>query len=262
MSARGRANLQFASLGSGSRGSATVVRCNGTCVLVDCGFSLRELRRRLARLGLRLADLDAVLVTHEHGDHLRGVSALARTGIPVWMTVGTAQAAASTWPDSVPLQHFCSHSPFVIGDLEIQPYPVPHDAREPCQFVLGNGTHRLGLLTDCGSSTPYIEAHLDGCHALLLECNHDETLLASSDYPPPLRRRIGGRLGHLSNRQAAALLAALDTRRLQHVVAAHLSEKNNCSQRVRTALAAALACDPIWIEVATQDGGLPWRELL
>ncbi len=257
------ARLKFASLGSGSRGNATVVRCNGTCIMVDCGFSLRETRRRLARLRLSPADLSAILVTHEHGDHVRGVAALACVAdIPVWMSAGTARAAASHVREIVDLRLLNSHQAFAVGDLEIRPFPVPHDAREPCQFVVGNGEHRLGLLTDTGTTTPHQAEVLDGCEALLLECNHDEALLARSAYPPAVRARIGGRLGHLSNRQAGGLLARLGTTRLQHVVAAHLSEQNNTAALARNALSAALGCEPGWIGIATQDGGLAWREIL
>ncbi len=257
----GAAPLRFASLGSGSRGNATVVRKNGTCLLVDCGFNTLQVRRRLGRLGLDLDDLTAILVTHEHGDHIRGVVTLARkTGVPVWMTPGTAAAfgKSSEVPD---LRRLNCHRPFAIGDIEVQPYPVPHDAREPCQFVFSDGARRLGLLTDTGSPTPHIDSLLDGCDALMIESNHDETLLANSAYPASVRARIGGRYGHLSNRQSAALLTRIDCSRLQHLVAAHLSERNNTESRVRHALSSALDCSPHWIAVAHQEEGLDWREL-
>ncbi|MFQ5488769.1 MAG: MBL fold metallo-hydrolase, partial [Gammaproteobacteria bacterium] len=121
---------------------------------------------------------------------------------------------------------------------------------------------RLGLLTDTGSPTPHIAALLGGCDALFLECNHDEELLAQSTYPPSVRARIGGRLGHLNNQQAAALLSAIDCSRLQHVVAAHLSEQNNTPALARAALSAALGCEAPWIGIAGQDSGLAWREIL
>ena len=258
----GAAPLRFASLGSGSRGNATVVRKNGTCLLVDCGFSSPQVRKRLGRLGLELEDLSAILVTHEHGDHIRGVAALARrTGVPVWMTPGTAAAFGKS--SEVPnLRRLNCHRSLTIGDIEVQPFPVPHDAREPCQFVFSDGARRLGLLTDAGSPTPHIQALLDGCDALMIESNHDETLLANSAYPAPVRARIGGRHGHLSNRQAASLLSGLDCSRLQHLVAAHLSEQNNTVSHVRQALGAALGCASHWIAVAGQDQGLGWRDIV
>lgn len=252
--------LRFSSLGSGSRGNATLVEAGRTCVMVDCGFSVTETRRRLACLGKSPEDIDAILVTHEHSDHIGGVAALARRfGIPVWMTAGTSVVHGDTEVPS--LDWFCGLETFAIGDLEITPFPVPHDAREPCQFVFGDGASRLGVLTDTGSVTAHIRRQLDACQALLLECNHDTDLLAGGPYPPVLKRRVGGHLGHLSNRQAAGLLSELDTGTLRHVVAAHLSDKNNRPELARAALAAALGCASDWIGVADQAAGLGWRQV-
>ena len=252
--------LRFASLGSGSRGNATLVEAGGTCVMVDCGFSVSETRRRLARLGKTSEDIAAILVTHEHSDHIGGVAAFARRyGTPVWMTAGTSVMHADT--DVPSLDWFTGHEPFAIGDLQVAPFTVPHDAREPCQFVFGDGAARLGVLTDTGCITAHIREMLDGCDALLLECNHDTAMLAAGPYPPALKRRVGGRLGHLSNAQAAELLAALDTGALRHVVAAHLSDKNNRPELARTALADALCCGQDWIGIADQAAGLDWRQV-
>ncbi|WJW76206.1 MBL fold metallo-hydrolase [Thiohalobacter sp. IOR34] len=253
--------MRFASLGSGSRGNATLIEAGDTCLLVDCGFSVAETRRRLERLGSGLDRLSAILVTHEHGDHLRGVAPLARRlGIPLWMTDGTAAVARDT---EVPvLRRFNSHRPFTIGDIRIEPFPVPHDAREPCQFVFGDGACRLGLLTDTGSATDHIVRSLAGCDALILECNHDERMLAEGPYPPLLKQRVSGRYGHLSNAQAADLLGRLDAGRLQHLIAAHLSEKNNRPALAVEALAGTLDCEAGWIQVADQDQGFGWRDLV
>lgn len=252
--------MRFTVLGSGSRGNATLVEAGATTVLLDCGFSLVQLAQRLARAGKRPQDLSAVLVTHEHGDHASGVAALARAhGVPVWATPGTARAAKLA--DLPGCREFDCHAPFAIGELELTPFPVPHDAREPCQFVFGDGARRLGVLTDAGAGTPHIVAKLSGCDALVLECNHDAELLAAGQYPPSLKQRVGGRHGHLSNVQAAALLAQLDSRRFQHVVAAHLSEKNNHPHLARRALAAVMNCDDEWIAVADQEQGLAWRDM-
>ena len=252
--------MRFASLGSGSRGNATLVEASGTRVLIDCGFSVRETERRLARLGVSAERLSAILVTHEHGDHINGVGALARRhDIPVWLTAGTF--AARRLGDVARCRVFSSHASFALEDVQVYPYPVPHDAREPCQFVFSDGQRRLGVLTDTGCATPHIAEQLAGCHALLLECNHERTLLDNGVYPPALKRRVGGDLGHLSNAQAAELLARLDTSRLTQLVAAHLSEKHNTPALARGALAEALDCDAGWVGVATQDAGLDWREV-
>jgi len=254
------AGLRFAYLGSGSRGNGLLVESADTAVLVDCGFSIAETERRLLRLGREPRQLAAVLVTHEHSDHIQGVGRFARRhGLPVWMTAGTKAAGRCTEHDDVRL--FSVHGAFAIDGLHIQPFPVPHDAREPSQFVFGDGARRLGLLTDAGSSTPHIEECLSGLDALVLECNHDLHMLAGSRYSPLLKRRVGGRFGHLSNHQAGALLAALDCRGLQHLVAAHLSQENNTPDLARQTLAAALGCAPEWIAIADQDRGMDWREL-
>lgn len=253
--------MRFAVLGSGSRGNATLVEAGGTAVLLDCGFSVAQVEQRLGRLGKRVQDLAGVVVTHEHSDHVGGVATLARTfGLPVWATPGTARAAGLTTLLR-DCRLFDCHAPFIIGDLEISPFPVPHDAREPCQFVFGDGARRLGVLTDVGASTPHIVACLSGCDALMLECNHDVAMLATGEYSPRLKQRVGGRHGHLNNGQAAALLAQLDRSRLRHLVAAHLSEKNNRPQLARQALAEAMGCDEDWIAVADQEQGLDWRDL-
>ncbi len=252
--------MRFASLGSGSRGNATLVEAGTTLVLVDCGFSCRETERRLARLGYSPADLSALLVTHEHGDHVRGIPLLARKyELPVWMTRGTLRML----PDGdLPVVHPIElHSDISIGSLRVRPFAVPHDAREPCQFVFEDGAHRFGMLTDTGRMTPHILECLDACDALLLECNHDVELLANGSYSAALKQRVGGPLGHLSNAQAGSLLSQLDTSRLQHLVAAHLSDKNNRPALAQAALATALDCEPDWIAIADQEEGLDWRAI-
>lgn len=254
--------MRFACLGSGSEGNALVVEAGGTRVLLDCGFGLRETASRLARLGLAPDDLDAVLVTHEHSDHVGGVPRLAaKFGLPVWVSHGTHAFLANL--DQLPsdCHLFDSHSPFAIGGLLIQPFPVPHDAREPAQFVFGDGAVRLGVLTDTGCSTPHIQAMLSGCQALVLECNHDAAMLANGPYPPSLKRRVAGNFGHLANAAAADLLRALDTGSLQHIIAAHLSRKNNTPRLAQQALAQALGCELEWIGIADQDAGFDWREI-
>ncbi len=252
--------MRFASLGSGSRGNALLVEAGRTRVLLDCGFNLRETVLRLARLRVEPESLSGILVTHEHDDHAGGVARFAaRYGIPVWMTHGTLRAAGAMGGARVSV--FDPHQPFALGELRVEPFPVPHDSAEPVQYVLGDGARRLGVLTDIGEPTAHVAAVLDGCDALVLECNHDAGMLAGGPYPPHLKRRIAGRLGHLENGQAAALLSRLDRGRLRQVVAAHLSETNNTPDLARAALAGALGCAPDWVGVASQDRGFAWRDI-
>lgn len=255
--------IRFASLGSGSEGNGLIVESGTTRILVDCGFNMAETVRRLARLGLEPADLAAILITHEHDDHAGGVARLARRyDLPVYLTYGTLAAMGSRGSTIPRLCLIDSHRPFAICDLEVHPYPVPHDAREPSQFVFSDGDRRLGLLTDTGESTPHIQRMLSGIDALVLECNHELELLMNNDrYPPGLKRRISGRLGHLDNATAARIIGGIDCSRLQHFIAAHLSAQNNTPELARAAMAAALACEPAWVCIATQSDGVDWRQI-
>jgi len=253
--------MRFASLGSGSEGNALVVEAAGSRLMIDCGFGVRDTAKRLGRLGLAPGDLHAIVVTHEHSDHVGGVAAFAaKHAIPVWLTFGTLASVGERFAGMDRVYGFDSHETFSVGALEVRPFPVPHDAREPVQFVVGDGAARLGVVTDLGTSTPAVERALNGLDALVLECNHDAAMLAEGPYPAQLKARIAGRFGHLANDASAALLAALDTSRLTHIVAAHLSKQNNTPERARAALAGALGCSHDWIGIADQDIGFDWRE--
>ncbi|MEO8134985.1 MAG: MBL fold metallo-hydrolase [Betaproteobacteria bacterium] len=254
--------MRFCCLGSGSEGNGLVVESGSTRILVDCGFGLADTVARLARCGIEPESLSAVLVTHEHADHVGGVPRFAaRFDLPVWLTYGTLAALNGRLLPVRRIHAFDSHEAFLVGDIEIAPFPVPHDAREPVQYVFGDGVRRLGLLTDLGMSTPQVVASLSGCDALVLECNHDPDLLANSDYPASLKTRILGRHGHLANDAAADLLRAIDCSRLQHLFAAHLSHQNNRPELARGALAAAINCAPAWIGIAEQSTGFDWRDM-
>lgn len=256
----GPARLRFAALGSGSRGNATLVECGGTLLMVDCGFSVAQAEARMARLGRHPRDLAGILVTHEHGDHVAGLGRLARAfDIPVWLSAGTRRGlkdkALPVATEIVPGERFA------IDGIEILPVPVVHDARELTQFVFSNGAQRLGVLSDLGIATPHVEASFSGLDAFLLECNHDYDMLLAGPYSNRLKKRVAGRYGHLNNGQAADLLRAVDCSRLQHVIATHISEKNNTPGLARAALSAVLGCAAEWIGAAHQDQGLDWREV-
>jgi len=247
-------------LGSGSRGNGTLIESGGTRLLLDCGFGLRDSISRLERAGIDPAAIDAILVTHEHGDHLGGVSKLARRyQIPVYLTAGTESA----WNDTkVPLRHRISpHEGFRIGAIDVRPYPVPHDAREPCQFVFECEGLRLGILSDAGHVTAHMLEQLAACDALMLECNHEPELLQQGPYPPSLKRRVGGRYGHLANAQAAELLRLVDRSRLRQLTLTHLSETNNTPEHALAAVWNVLEDRPDWVQCAHQEQGLDWQVL-
>ncbi|SAK68026.1 beta-lactamase domain-containing protein [Caballeronia arationis] len=257
--------MRFASLGSGSEGNALLVeaQCGATTtrVLLDCGFSAKEVERRLGRLGLSVEDLDAIVITHEHTDHIGSALTLGRKwSIPLHMSWGTARAIGA---DEAPvdLHVLWGDESVAIGGLSVLPYTVPHDAREPLQYVFSDGASRLGVLTDVGVSTPHITNVLSGCDALVLESNHDLQMLATSRYPASLKARIGGTHGHLNNDAAAAILATLDRSKLRHLVAAHLSQQNNLPHLAQAALAAVLGASAVEVVVATQAEGFDWLAL-
>jgi phosphoribosyl 1,2-cyclic phosphodiesterase len=234
-------------------------------VLVDLGLNLRDTERRLERLGLEPRDICAILVTHEHGDHACGVFEFAAAhSTAVYLTHGTlaAMRAEGKVLDGVRLTIVNARQSFFVEGMQVLPFTVPHDAREPVQYVLSDGNSKLGALTDIGASTAHVEQVLSGLDALVLECNYDLDMLWSGTYPKWLKQRIAGPFGHLDNRDSERLLGALDRSRLKHVICAHLSQQNNRPELARAALARAMGCEENWIGLATQDEGFGWRELL
>lgn len=251
--------LRFASLGSGSSGNATVISSDNVNILLDCGFSTKETARRLSRLGLDLGQLSALLVTHEHSDHVKGVPALARkTNLPVYMTRGTS--ISKDYGHIPQLNVIDGYQSFQIGDIHIRPVAVPHDAREPAQFVFTVGGVKLGVLTDVGSITTHILDAYDQCHGLLLEANHDRAMLATGPYPAFLKERVASPWGHLSNEQAVDLLQQLNISQLQHLVIGHISQKNNSLSLAMQALGRlGGALDNV--HYACQEQGFGWLTL-
>jgi len=256
--------LRFASLGSGSNGNCLVAESGDTRVLIDCGLNLTEAERRLARLDLLPGQISAILVTHEHGDHAGCVFDFAAChSVEVLLTHGTLQAikAEGKVLDGVKITIVNGRETFQVREMQIKPFTVPHDAREPVQYVLSDGDKRLGVITDIGMPTPHVEQALAGLDALVLECNYDLDMLWEGPYPRWLKQRIAGPLGHLDNRQSERLLGAIDRSKLKHVIAAHLSQQNNRPGLARAALARALGCSEDWIGLATQEDGFGWRDL-
>ncbi len=257
--------LRFKSLGSGSSGNSTVVQAGDGLrqahLLVDCGLGIRRLERQLGEAGVPAAQLDAIFITHEHSDHIGCARSLAvKHRIPVWMSAGTFLAIGE--PDFDGLLRIAADGAAIdLGALQVTPFAVPHDAREPLQLHCTDGDARLGVLTDLGHVNDHALRHLGGCRSLVLECNHDEQLLAEGPYPWFLKRRVGGEFGHLANSAAARAAQVLQPLGLRQVVAAHLSEKNNRPELARAALAGALglAQDHEDLHVATAAEGCGWR---
>lgn len=252
--------MRFCSIGSGSKGNGTLIQKGETCVLIDNGFTLKEFENRLAQKGLTPLNLSAILITHEHSDHIKGVGPLARKyRIPVYCSHGTAQHDGL---GSIPsLKVIDSHANFQVGQLVITPVVVPHDAREPTQFVVSDGEFRVGVLTDLGSLTPHIIEQYRHCHGLLIETNHDVAMLRRGPYPPKLKVRVEGNLGHLNNEQAAHFLTQIEQKQLQFVVATHISEQNNQRELAINSISAALNCRSDWVIMADQEVGFDWCEL-
>ncbi len=251
--------MRVASLGSGSKGNATLVQQGNTTLMIDCGFSLRQCELRMQRLGIEPHSVDAILVTHEHSDHSAGVERLSRQyGIPLWTAVGTARAV---FDSSVDFHRLIEGSEVRIGDIKVLPVTVPHDASEPLQFVFEHVAtgKRFGILTDAGHITSHMIRCFSALDGLLLEFNYDEQMLEQGPYPPMLKQRVGGRHGHLSNNQSVELLSRIDRSALQCLIAAHISEKNNSPDRVAGVIGKVdQVPEPI---LASQNEGFGWIEI-
>ncbi len=249
--------LRCTSLGSGSKGNATIIATQNTCLLVDCGFGLKELSRRMLEKGLGPKDLTGILVTHEHSDHASGVRALAkRYQLPVWLTRGCQLHKSFEMMNNHHILH--ADEALTIGDIQVLPFRVPHDAREPVQFIFSHEDRRIALLTDLGHITPHILEMMSSIDILLLEFNHDTNLLKYGDYPKKLKDRVSGHFGHLNNQQAISLLKQVPLEQIKHVVAMHLSEKNNRTQIVSQLLETQLGDSSVCYQIADQLNGFPW----
>lgn len=230
-------------LGSGSGGNATLVEAADGAILIDAGFSGRDLERRMLEVGAEPSKLGGIVITHDHGDHTRGMGVLARRfGVPLYLTDRTRIACESLLDGKEEVRGYVSSQPFVIGCLEIRPFLTAHDAADPVAVTVCDTRSgaRLGIATDLGRPTAAVRAELSGCNMLVLEANHDDALLWSGPYPWSVKQRIASSHGHLSNRAAAHLARELFHQGLRHVVLAHLSEHCNDRGLAREVVAAAL----------------------
>lgn len=233
--------MRLLPLASGSRGNATLVEFGSTCLLVDAGISARELSRRLVAVGVAPGAIRAILLSHEHADHSRGAERFSRAhGVPVFSSFETLEAMDCS-PAHFAAWHPLGPEPFELADVRVEPFPVPHDAARPVGFVLHGAGRRVGIALDLGHATTLVVERLRGCDVLMIESNHDDRMLLDGPYPWSLKQRVSGRMGHLSNDEAAALLRATVSDACRAVVLAHLSEHNNRPALARQAAAAALA---------------------
>ncbi len=246
--------LRFSLLGSGSKGNATLVECEGARILVDCGFSLRQLVLRAQQVGGTLDGLDAVLITHEHIDHVHGLGVLARKlGAPIYMTAGTranlpAKVGAFSGDKIIE-----AGETFQVKGMSISSFSVAHDAADPVSFTLQAGGAKLGFATDLGHGSQLVRARLAGCNALVLESNYCPEMLRAGSYPPQVQQRIRSRMGHLSNQDMTVLLTELLHEKLQTIVLYHISENNNCYDLARRLATQAVAGHPAQVVVASQS---------
>lgn len=246
-------NLAVCILASGSRGNATFVSSGSTSILIDAGLSGIEIERRLKSKGLSPKDLDAILVSHEHTDHIQGVGVLSRRfNLPVYINSKTQGAAFPQIGKVHDVKNFACGSTFLINDLAIHPFSISHDAEDPVGFTLNQNGTTIGIATDLGIVTAMVKEHLKGCDLLILEANHDEDMLINGPYPWSVKQRVKSRTGHLSNAASKQLLNEIQHDRLKHVILAHLSETNNTPQKAVDEVGKALNPNNVQLDVAVQ----------
>lgn len=257
--------MRFIPLGSGSRGNATLVEFGSTRLLVDAGLSARALNARLDAVGIPAGDIDFILLSHDHGDHVRGAERFSRVNdVPVVCSTETLDAMDRSEHHFASWSRLSENGPMRLGDCKVEPFPVPHDAARPVGFVIEGEGLRIGMATDLGCATTVVLERLRGCHLVMIESNHDPEMLLNGPYPWHLKQRVAGRTGHLSNDDAASLLRDVVDDSCRAVVLAHLSEQNNTPELARGAAARALSaagCKRVGMRVAAANRPTPAVEL-
>lgn len=250
-------SLTVCVLASGSKGNATYISDGNTSMLLDAGLSGIEIERRMQSRDLRMKEIDAIVVSHEHTDHIHGVGVLSRRyRLPVYITQSTLTAGQNQLGEIKEVKHFECGRSFSVGALAIHPFSVSHDATDPAGFTIKNGDTKIGIATDLGVATGLVEQHLSSCALLILEANHDLKMLEHGPYPWEVKQRVRSRLGHLSNEQSRDLLCNVVHMSLRHVILAHVSETNNKYEKARDTVGEALSrvtADTPQITVACQE---------
>jgi phosphoribosyl 1,2-cyclic phosphodiesterase len=251
--------LKVCILGSGSKGNCTYVESPEVRLLVDAGLSAREIVRRLHHIDVEPETLDGILISHEHSDHIHGVGALARRyQLPVYANQATFRKAQRVVGTVEEVRDFFTGTPFSLKDLHIDPFSLPHDADDPVAFRLSWRRRSMAIVTDLGYPSQLVRERIRGCHLLILEANHDDAMLKVGPYPWPLKQRIGGKAGHLSNEQSGDLLRDVLHDELAHVILAHLSETNNVPDLARLTIAEVLGARRTQLSLASQRHVSEW----
>jgi len=253
--------MEFCSLGSGSSGNSFIVKNNQTILMIDCGFGLKETIDRLEKYQINPSEINAILLTHEHEDHIKGAFSLAnKFQIPIYLSYGTHQMSHKKINDGykIKFELIKNFDSFMIDDISVSPMPVPHDAREPLQYRFDCMDKSIAIMTDLGKITKHVVQKLLRINLLVLEFNHDDEMLSDSDYPDSLKKRINGQYGHLENKESLKLLSSISHPELSWVIAAHLSEKNNKIDLVKQMIFEIVDKYSSNVGVIDQDLGLEW----
>ncbi len=245
----------FCPLASGSKGNAIYVGSGKTKILIDAGISATQIEKRLATIGVSLDEIDAVIVTHEHTDHIQGIAGIAARGIPVFANSDTAKALMTTLKKRPRFKIFSTGETFEFGDLEIHPFTIQHDTLDPVGFTIQVEGVKLGICADIGFVTTLVTNRLQGCDYLYVEANHQPSMVHSSSRPMVYKQRVLSRQGHLSNEECAELLCHIAHKGLKHVYLAHLSQECNSEDLALKIISEKLAVHgiPLNISIAYQE---------
>jgi len=249
-------------LASGSKGNSIYISTGETSVLIDAGLPGIEIERRMASRKISISEIDAIIVSHEHSDHIKGVGVLARKHkVPVFISGKTQIAAAGQLGKVDNIKFFSCGSGFMVNALAIRPFSTSHDADDPAGFAIGWNGKKIGIATDLGIATSMVKEHLKGCSCVVLEANHDLKMLEDGPYPWPLKQRIKSRIGHLSNESSKQLLMEVLHDGLSHVILAHLSETNNTPEKALSVITERLDRKKLQLTVALQHVAGPMISL-